>query len=111
MATSSLPHLAVVGEEPGPDPAHELQRREDQVDTAEDHMQSRDEREIQETRVAWLPEVVRGGRRDANERQGADRRCKGPTWDFSRHPILLSSDPPPGSPGRVLDDGSRDTYA
>ena len=67
------PRSAVVSKMPGTDPAYELEGCESQIKSSKDHVQRRDDRELQESGVVRFPEVVRGGRRDADEYQGSDR--------------------------------------
>jgi hypothetical protein len=65
------PHVAlpaVVGEMPGPDPLHELERREGQIDAAEDHVQRHDGREVQKPGVVRLLKVVNGRDPDTDRR-------------------------------------------
>ena len=58
---------------PGTDPAYELEGCESQIKSSKEHVQRRDDRELQESGVVRFPEVVRGGRRDADEYLGSDR--------------------------------------
>src|SRR5215207_1492092 len=67
---------AVVGEMPGPDPLHELERSEGQIDAAEDHVQRHDGREVQKPGVVRLLKVVNG---------------RGPTPIDARRPTVTAS--------------------
>jgi hypothetical protein len=81
IETSALPTQRVA-EVSGPAPPDELKRRHGQVESAQDHVQSYDCREVQEVGVEVFIEVVGGGRRDADERQ--ESRPPRP-WDTARH--------------------------
>ena len=80
IETSALPTQRVA-EVPGPAPPDELKRRHGQVESAQDHVQSYDCREVQEAGVEEFIEVVGGGRRDADELQ--ESRPPRP-WDTAR---------------------------
>src|SRR5215212_4013770 len=62
-----------------PDPLHELERREGQLDAAEDHVQRHDGREVQKPSVVRLLKVVNGRGPDTDRRQEADRHSQHPS--------------------------------
>jgi hypothetical protein len=107
IETSALPTQRVA-EVSGPAPPDELKRRQGQVESAQDHVQSYDCREVQEAGVEEFIEVVGGGRRDADERQEADRRANGTPHDISHHrtaPLPRSSRWPGRPVGAVSAEG------
>src|SRR5215207_3256418 len=79
---------AVVAEVPGPDAFGELERRERQVDSAQDNVQCCSDRELEEAGVVRCLEVVGSGGPDACGRQEADRHKHGPSHAFSHHSLL-----------------------
>jgi hypothetical protein len=69
----------VVTEVARADAPHELERRESQIDAAENYVQCDDSREVQECGVIRLLEVVGSRSPDTNKRQEADRPSQYPS--------------------------------
>src|SRR5215218_2621717 len=83
---------AVVGEVSRADAPDELEWCDGQVDSAENHVQCYEDREVQESGVIGLLKVVSGSSSNADRRQEADRHNQDPSRALTHYPYLPATE-------------------